>query len=126
MAHNLCHWEIPADDPEALKTFYEKLFSWKFTSEIIEGDDSPYLMFSTGENGVGGGIFKRPVSFSHIMNYIYTEKIEDEIAKARELGAEIMVDKAPVPGIGWYAIFKDPAGNLLGLFQNDSQAKPKS
>ena len=55
MDHDLCHWEIPADDPEALVKFYTELFGWTF--ETTPMGDEPYHLFRTSEKGVGGGIY---------------------------------------------------------------------
>jgi predicted enzyme related to lactoylglutathione lyase len=32
------------------------------------------------------------------------------------------MDKSPVPGMGWLAIFRDPEGNTLGLWEMDTSA----
>ena len=48
--------------------------------------------------------------------YILSEDIEATLAKAAELGATIVTEKSQIPGIGYYALFDDPDGNLIGLF----------
>lgn len=39
MNKTIVHWEIPANEIEKLKTFYEKLFDWKFIYSPIPGMD---------------------------------------------------------------------------------------
>ncbi|MCD4658314.1 MAG: VOC family protein [Planctomycetes bacterium] len=119
MGNFLCHWEIPAENPVELRKFYETMFNWKFEPSDITGDD--YLMFSEGEKGVGGGIGKSTTPGSVIMNYIMVDDIEAFENKIVELGGEIIKSKTPIPGYGFYCEFKDPQGNILGLFQNASK-----
>ena len=38
-------------------------------------------------------------------------------------GGAVIADKAAIPGIGWFAQFKDPEGNVFGAMQDDPTAK---
>ncbi len=48
--------------------------------------------------------------------------LDDTLAKALDLGAEVALPKQAIPGIGWLAYIKDPEGNIFGLMQNDPSA----
>jgi hypothetical protein len=48
--------------------------------------------------------------------YIGTDDIDATLAKAVSLGAQILVPKTEIPGMGWFGIFKDLTGNHVGLF----------
>jgi predicted enzyme related to lactoylglutathione lyase len=54
-------FEIPADDLQRAKKFYNELFGWKIEKEETnnEGSESQYLFFKTtdenGRPGIGGG-----------------------------------------------------------------------
>ena len=56
----LCHFEIPADDIEKIRTFYAKLFDWEMEKTDLEDE---YWTFKTkkinGEEGVSGAIEKQ-------------------------------------------------------------------
>jgi hypothetical protein len=61
------HFEIPADNIERAKSFYSKLFGW----EIKEIPGMDYWMITTsGEKPVGGGMMKRQNPGQPIVNYI--------------------------------------------------------
>jgi predicted enzyme related to lactoylglutathione lyase len=112
------HFEIPADDPARAKRFYAELFGWSFLDEIpgFEG----YHMFTTpaGQEGMGGAIGKRGESAPEkLRTYVDVNSVESSLAHARDLGATVVLEKTEVPGQGWYAVFVDPEGNELALWE---------
>jgi predicted enzyme related to lactoylglutathione lyase len=47
---------------------------------------------------------------------VLTDDIESTLAKVEELGGQTVTPKTEIPDMGWFAVFKDPQGNLIGLF----------
>jgi predicted enzyme related to lactoylglutathione lyase len=39
---------------------------------------------------------------------------------AEALGGKILTPRSEIPGMGWYGLFSDPTGNLVGLFTDTS------
>lgn len=39
MSHGVVHFEIPADDPDKLSSFYTSLFGWQINKMPMEGGD---------------------------------------------------------------------------------------
>jgi uncharacterized protein len=115
MNHILCHFEIPADDLEALAEFYRQLFGW--TIEPV-GEFGGYLGIRTGpETAVGGGMMARQHPQQRPTNYILVEDVDAYLEKAVALGATALMPRTEVPGIGSFALIGDPSGNCLGLFR---------
>lgn len=120
MAHTVVHFEIPADDVEALAGFYTNLFGWK-----IEKAPMDYWLIETAPQGQGvnGGMMKRQ-SPQHVpTNYIGVESVDDFVRKAERLGAKVIMPKQAVPGVGYFAMILDPQNNPLGMFQDDPSAR---
>ena len=42
---------------------------------------------------------------------------------AQNLGATVMKPRAPVPGMGWFAMLVDPQGNSFAMWERDPNAK---
>jgi uncharacterized protein len=122
------HFEIHAANPERAVEFYSKLFDWKF--QKWDGP-MPYWLITTGPDtarGINGGLLPRhgEIDGQAVIAYVCTvdvENLDNYVAKAQALGAQMAVPKMPIPGIGWLAYIKDTEGNILGMMQNDPAAK---
>ena len=118
----ITHFDISADEPEKLVPFYESIFDWQFKKW-----DGPmdYWMITTGPNdkpGINGGLAKRQKD-NYILNTLEVDDIDKTIAQIEEQGGSIVSEKQPIPGVGYFASFNDPEGNLLGIMQADESAK---
>ena len=128
--HGVVHFEIPASDPDKLSEFYTELFGWKI--EKMEMGDTTYYSTSSvpvGEDymptvrgAINGGIYKRQNSEQAPVNYVQVESVDDYVEKAKGLGANLVMGKMPVPGMGYFALLKDPDNNQFGVWQNDQSA----
>ena len=119
MQHTVVHFEIPADDPEALKKFYEETFGWEIKK--VEGPIE-YWLIATGPPGesVGGGMYRKESPDQKLVNYIGVESVDEYRKKVEGLGGKIL-DKGEVPGEGYYAIALDPEGNPFALWQSTKE-----
>ena len=123
MDHTLMHFEIPANNVEKLKRFYEEVFGWKIIQasgpieywviQTVPVDPNGMLM----RPGVNGGMYKKQVPESKPVNYFAVESISDFLAKIEKLGGKVTQPKQEVPEIGWIAAAEDPEGNLFALIQ---------
>ncbi len=116
MSHHFCHIEIPTTDVEKARTFYSRLFDWK----VNFMPDMNYVAFETGKDP-GGGFLKvdRVISSGEqgVLIHVFTEDIQETLARVAELGGNVVKEKTEIPGIGFYALFMDPDGNVIGIFQ---------
>jgi predicted enzyme related to lactoylglutathione lyase len=114
------HFEIPADDVDRAKNFYSELFGWK----IEEIQNLQYWLINTsGENAVNGGMMKRQHSKQSITNYVNISSVDEYVTKVEELGGKIVVPKTAVMGMGYFAVFLDTENNVFGLWEDDKEAK---
>ena len=114
---DLTHFEIPAEDPDRARDFYQRLFGWSF--QEMPGYEG-YHLFTTpaGEEAIGGAIGKRGVSAPEKMRtYVWVDSIDDTLPNVAEAGGTVVETKAEVPGQGWYAVLVDPEGNEIALWE---------
>ncbi len=118
MANNrIVHFEIPANQPEALTKFYGDLFGWKF--QKFENPGPEYWFCETGstEPGINGAIMQRQHPQQPWTNYVDVESIDAMLEKAMSLGAQVALPKMPISDMGFVAALLDPQGNLIGLWE---------
>jgi uncharacterized protein len=130
----IVHFQIPADDTERSKRFYNELFGWKFdkfpspsgSEEMPEAME--YWMISTtdykGNKGVGGGMMRRQSPQQQgIANYFDVKSVQEYSAKVEHLGGKVITQKMPVPGMGYFAICTDTENNSFDIYEPDETAK---
>lgn len=109
----LTYLQIPALDAGASAAFYESVFGW-----TVRGRDSSHVSFSDGTGDVmGAWVLDRAISREPgILPYIYVTGIDATLQAVAAQGGEVVL--APYPeGDLWVATFRDPAGNVLGVWQ---------
>lgn len=113
--HPIVHVEIPATDPKKGGQFYAELFGWRI--EVDETFD--YVMFES-EGGPGGGFttIGHEGNVDRIVPYMDTDDLDATLERAVALGATVLREKAEIPGSGYLALFEDPSGNVIGLWQS--------
>lgn len=119
------HFDLPAEDPEKLKEFYEKVFDWKFEKWDDPSGQMEYWLIKTGENepGIDGGMGKRKSPDEQIANTISVPNVDEYVKKIEENGGKVILQKMPIPGVGWIASFLDPQGNKHMIMQDDKEAR---
>jgi predicted enzyme related to lactoylglutathione lyase len=118
MIHSIVHFEVPADDVERAKKFYEQLFGWGF-----QAPQEGYHVIDTGEGGVGGGMMQRPVPEHGITIYISVESVDEYLTKVESLGGTVVMPKTAVPTMGYFAHFLDSEGNALAIWEENPAAQ---
>ena len=123
MDHTIVHFEIPAQDVEKLKQFYEEVFGWKITQypspidywviETVPVDSNGIPL----RPGINGGMFRKQEPGIKPINYFAVESINDFLAKIQKLGGKVISPKQEVPNVGWIAAAEDPEGNQFALIQ---------
>ncbi len=112
----LCYLEIPAVDVHRSAAFYEKVFGWN----IRHGDTGrPSFDDATG-NVSGAWVTGRAAAREPgLLPYIWVDGIDDVLARIRAEGGEVVepAHHDHPDGSTWIATFRDPAGNLIGLYQ---------
>ena len=128
MTGRVVHFEIPFDDGERARGFYREALGWN----VQEMPEMGYTMVMSGpmsEEGVptepgyiNGGMFPReegPLQGPVVV--VDVERIDPVLKRIEELGGVTVVARQPVGEMGFVAYFRDPEGNVLGLWENAGQ-----
>ena len=111
---SIVHVEFHVKDRKKVENFYGSLFGWKF-QEVPELNYSIFEAPSGPGGGVGG---LQPGNWpSGVINYIFVESIEPFQERIKKAGGKIIAPKMEIPGQGWFAVFEDPSGTRMALWQ---------
>ncbi|MDZ4092492.1 MAG: VOC family protein [Arthrobacter sp.] len=124
MAGGVIHFEIPADDENRAREFYSSAFGWKI-SAMPEMSYAMLMTTPTDETGmpsvpgsINGGMFHREGDLTSPVVTVDVEDIDATLEKINSLGGSTVTPRQEVGTMGWSAYFRDPEGNILGLWQN--------
>ena len=121
-AGSIVWFEIPVDNVERAKSFYNSLFGWK-----IERFPGPmeYWHIDTGgsDDTPDGAIIPRQNPQHGVTNYIAVPSVDQFAAKVEKLGGKICMPKQAVPEMGYFAICQDTDNNTFALWEKDPAAK---
>src|SRR5512133_1111538 len=121
------HFEIPADDVERAKNFYGAIFGWdrqtmpmgesEYTTVRTTAVDEQTQM-PTEPGAINGGMMQRDarITTSPVIT-IDVDGIDDALKQIEDKGGSTVLPRTPIPGMGAFAYFKDPEGNVLGLWE---------
>lgn len=115
MAHgDITHIDIPVTDLARASEFYSTLFGWDIAE--VPGFEG-YPMWQAPNKISGGGLAPRDENFTQPRSYVEVDSIEEVLATARAHGATVVMEKSPIDAESWWAIFTDPDGNHIGLYE---------
>jgi predicted enzyme related to lactoylglutathione lyase len=109
----LSYLEIPAVDPRKSAVFYEQVLGWNLRER---DSNDPRFSDATGHL-IGRWVTGRAISREPgLLPYVYVNRIDDVVERVAASGGEVV--KAPyAEGNLSVATVRDPAGNLIGLWE---------
>jgi len=121
---NIAYFQIPADDVDRAKKFYQSLLGWKIEPDTTLQDKSlQWQNIITGEPQDGtmntGGLYKR-MGPGPIMNFVRVEDIVKILDRVERRGGKIMMPKTEIKSVGLVAVIQDTEGNSIGLWKPGS------
>jgi predicted enzyme related to lactoylglutathione lyase len=103
---------VPASEPRRSAAFYEAVFDWTVDAER----DVPRFADGTG-HVIGHFMSDLPVAGeAGVLPYVFVEKVDETLQKVVAEGGEVAAQPYP-EGDLWVSTFRDPAGNLIGVWQ---------
>jgi uncharacterized protein len=127
MSGRVVHFEVPFDDGDRARNFYKQAFGW----QLLEMPDMGYTIAMSGPSGdsgpteagfINGGMLSREQAATPgPVVVVDVDDIDTSLDKIGGLGGSTVVGKTPVGDMGFAAYFKDPEGNVIGLWQTAPQ-----
>jgi predicted enzyme related to lactoylglutathione lyase len=112
----ICYIEMPATDIARSSKFYQQIFGWNIRKR---GDGATSFDDATGEVSGTWVLGRRPAGKPGLLFYIMVDSVAATLDTIVANGGEIVQPiGADAPEIT--ARFRDPAGNVIGLYQEPS------
>jgi predicted enzyme related to lactoylglutathione lyase len=121
------HFEIPAGDLDRAKDFYSSIFGWQLHSMSMPGGEYTTVrttpvdettQMPTEPGSINGGMMQRDERTPSPVITIDVEAIDDALQSIEAAGGATVTPRTAIPGMGAFAYFRDPEGNVLGLWES--------
>jgi predicted enzyme related to lactoylglutathione lyase len=115
---HFCWVDLGTTDVAGAKTFYGELFGWEI-EDVPGGDAGAYSMCRLDGKDVTGMHAHGPDEGTVWSSYISVHDADATAAKAKELGANVVLEPFDVAQTARMAVLKDPSGTLFCLWQSE-------
>jgi hypothetical protein len=112
MDHPIAYFEIAGPNSETLAAFYKQVFGWQSAPGPFPNYQS---LPANGGAGIAGGF--RQETFAERVIYIKVANLQQTLDSAVAAGAKVILPPTRVPGVVYFALFEDPAGNRTGIIE---------
>jgi hypothetical protein len=120
MANRLTYLEIPAADALRSARFYEAVLGWK----IEHRPDGDPRFEDEAAHLIGRWVTGRESTReAGLLPYLYVDGVLDAVTRVGAAGGEV-AEEARREGDVWVARIRDPAGNLVGIWEFAGRSEP--
>ena len=113
----ICYIEMPATDISASASFYKNAFGWNIRKR---GDGATAFDDTTGQVSGAWVLNRKAMTEVGLLFYIMVDNIETAV-KAVEANGGKIVQPVGMDAPEMTARFSDPAGNVIGLYQDPAK-----
>lgn len=118
MGSKLSYFEVTSPDMERAQSFYREMFGWQ-VQPLPEMGGYAIVDTQAGQGAASGGIGPVMGASGGIRAYFHEPDLAAGLARAVELGGTVVQEPSEIPGFGTIAVFADPDGNQVGLWDRD-------
>jgi hypothetical protein len=114
----ICYLELPTDDVERSATFYAEVFGWG-----VRHRADGYLAFDDGVGEVSGSwvLGRTPAASPGVLVYVWVDDVDEALGRVIANGGRVVQPVGGDPG-ELTARVVDPAGNIIGVYQEPVDA----
>jgi predicted enzyme related to lactoylglutathione lyase len=126
MNGEVVHFEVPAKDVHRAKAFYSKVFGWKTNDATMPSGDIYTSLMTTevdekmrpkSPGVINGGMMQLREPYTGPVVTIQVDDVTAALKSVESNGGKTVVKRTEMGQYGAYGYFKDPEGNLMGLFE---------
>ena len=110
--HSIDYFEIYVEDIAAAKSFYGEAFGWRFNDY---GEDYAGIKAPDDDTDEVGGLTRGTPGSSPLV-LVFSEDLDGSAQAVSAAGGEVVEGPYDYPG-GRRFRFRDPSGNVLGVYQ---------
>jgi len=124
MEHNLVGWfEIPVNDLNRAKAFYEKVFDITISVHDLDGFKMGWFPNAAGKSGATGSLVQHemyaPSATHGPLIYFSCKDANTPLAKVIDAGGKVLKEKSIIgDGHGFMGLFLDTEGNRIAVHSN--------
>jgi predicted enzyme related to lactoylglutathione lyase len=124
---SVVHFEMPYENADRMKKFYESAFGWQ--TQTMGPEMGHYVLATTTETGpdgmikkpgaINGGFYEKPADPAAEGPSVVIA-VTDLAASMRKITAEggkLLGEPMDIPGVGQYVSIRDTEGNRVGVLQ---------
>jgi len=114
-----CWIDTSQPDPDAAASFYRDLFGWEMEDVMPPDSDAKYFIgrIRGGDVAAVSSIPEGAPPMAMWNTYIWVDSADATAAKAKEAGGTVMTDPFDVMDAGRMAVFADPEGAVICVWQ---------
>ena len=121
---NSLNWfEIPANNIERSKQFYESILNIEMESHEMEGTKMAFFPWSPGSGKATGALAQgenhNPSMDGTIIYINANPNMDNVLARVEEAGGKVLVPKMSIGENGNIAFIMDTEGNNIGIHSNE-------
>lgn len=114
----ICYLFMPSQDVERSGAFYRSVFGWNVRAR---DDGAAAFDDSTGQVSGTWVTDRPPATEGSLVVHIMVDDLDQTIAAIRDRGGSVDEADVHTEGTRW-AVFSDPDGNRLGIYEHGSGA----
>jgi uncharacterized protein len=129
--NKVTHFEIPTNDRTRSKAFYIRVFDWQILDVPVKMNNATGMyttatttptdqktMTPNEAGAINGAIRDRSGTIRAPVITVTVDSIDEHLRIVTEAGGKTVEGKQTIEGLGHYAYFADPDGNVIGLWEN--------
>lgn len=109
--------DLSSTDVDTSKRFYAELLGWKV--ETWKPGEMDYPMISANGTYHGGFGEAQDGAPSHWIGHVAVEDVDASAERAKAVGGTVVSDPMDIPGVGRFAIIRDPQGAFVSAYQSE-------